>query len=914
MTRALSDTIAIGDADGTSGIKLYPLLAWEEEAVSDDNMPPGKPVIHKKRFWGGGMGERQNMGRGGVYYSENAYHGDPFALKPRSTIATLTLTNNTVPVERFFEATDGTNWYLYSLAGAKSFKIKTITGTPTLAETKTFSTTTIFDQGTYTGDGNDNKAITDCAFQPAFVFIKGDSTEVPVACTADMPAGKSEEWGTSTALVADGIKSLTGTGFTVGTSDHVNKNGDTYYWYAWKAEAGAVATGTYTGDAADDRDITGAGFKPAFVAIFGDAPGVNPVRFSTFTTADWAVGLAQGGTGWADLIQTFNNDGFQVGTTDQANKAATEFYWVALRALTGRLVIGTYDGDGQDGRPITGVGFSPALVIVKEEGVESLGSTRYGAHRGSNHSGDSSSTFRNIADAANRIESIDSDGFTVGSDNMVNKDGGTYHYICIGAGGTPQVGKPTKWPDKWLVPGGDNADCQKLTTVHNEGGAGDDTWTELYGLGARHFSRRGNKLARATKRHVSLCSADDVTNPDNWGAEYGGLAEVAMAAPDMEITDLVEWGQELAVCHTGGMVMFDGVATSREQLPLLNGLTDDDNGKNTLRMASFIYYPSADGLWRWRYGQHRRVDPDADPYYGPAEETSGEPVNLKYYGSAFCGDHVYLAAFDGTNYHLMHGRLLNEEGDIRFDCLLASSTTVIKVPYVDRNRFLWFGYGNNLAYIKLSQGGEPDGGNFGNASLVTTIYEPEIILEDDADVSLRMFKVVVRNMDDGGANTYKWELHVSRDGAAFDAQLGTDIQGAAMDGVQKRYWDPTSNIRARRLRPKIVGTSTAGYTPTTSAPEIIEYEIHGIAKPDDAEVIKVVINLEPKDLPQRKPATVYDELKTRENAGVVVVRHPILDTMMSMEIYKCDLDFVRQKGYEDPIGVVILWLRHGDTS
>ena len=148
MTRALKDTIAIADADGDNS-KLYPLLDWSEEAVSDDNMPPGKPVVIKKRFWGGGMGERQDMGRGGYYYSENASHDDPFALKPRPSIGTLTLTGNATPVERFFEASDGTNWYLYALAGAKSFKIKTITTTPTLAETKTFAAVgTFFEHGT----------------------------------------------------------------------------------------------------------------------------------------------------------------------------------------------------------------------------------------------------------------------------------------------------------------------------------------------------------------------------------------------------------------------------------------------------------------------------------------------------------------------------------------------------------------------------------------------------------------------------------------------------------------------------------------------------------------------------------------------------------------------------------------------
>lgn len=917
MPHTLKDTITIADADGGNA-RPYKLLEdaqgvllWGEESVSDDNMPPGDKVIKKTRFWGGGMGERQDMGRGGYFYSENAAHNDPFALKPRSTIGTLELPGNTVPIERFFEADDGTNWYLYTLAQAKSFKIKTITTTPTLAETKTFTVTSYFAQGVYTGDGNATKAITGAGFLPCAATIKGEGTTDTIIRTTDMPANTSKSFD-ATASSTQGIRTLDADGFTVGNDATVNTDGVKYYWQAWKAGAGRLATGTYNGDDSDDRDITAPGFKPKIVHIARlSAVGIMTRSDSIDSDTDDTYFLSDGAMSkppLEDRIQALNNDGFQVGTSNTVNENAVAYYWLAIGAVTGQVATGSYEGGTASELAITGIGFPPKYVHIRGRPLEYLFNTYlHGVQRNASLTGDKSEYFDTHAEGTDLIKSLDSDGFTVGNDIEVGRVDYLYHWCAFGDGtGTPQVGKPAKWPTSWRVPLGLAVDAITLSTVAVAPAT--DTWADIIGLAACHFERRGNKLARATKRHVSLCSADDIGNLANWGAEYGGVAEVAIGAPDVEITDLVEWGNELAVCATDGMYRFDGVATSWQELPLLGGLTDADNGKGTLRWGSYILYPSADGLWRWRYGEHRTIGPDSIPGYGPAKETSNEPVNLKHYGLAFCGDHIYEAAYDGTNYLLIHYRPV---GDGFIPDNLLSTTNAIKTVYVDRNRYLWFGYGNDLGYIKLSQGGEPDGGNFGNASLVTTIYERELILADDADVRLRMVKVITRNMDVGGADTYKWELHASRDGAAFGAQIGEDIQGAAMDGVNKRYWTAASNLKARRLRLKEVGTATAGYTPTTTAPEIIGLGVFGETVPDDATIIRCVIDLERSG---RTAKTVKSELRARENAGVVQVRDPVSDEVLSMIIYRCDLAEVRQKGHEEPRAAMVVYMRYGDVS
>lgn len=85
---------------------------------------------------------------------------------------------------------------------------------------------------TYTGDGNDNKAITDTGFQPIFLVVwrlVNDSAQTVF---------KTSEDGTKTKFVGgawiDGvIKSLDSGGFTLGTNAHANANGGSYVYIAF---------------------------------------------------------------------------------------------------------------------------------------------------------------------------------------------------------------------------------------------------------------------------------------------------------------------------------------------------------------------------------------------------------------------------------------------------------------------------------------------------------------------------------------------------------------------------------------------------------------------------------------------------------------------------------------------------------
>jgi len=98
-----------------------------------------------------------------------------------------------------------------------------------------------------------------------------------------------------------------------------------------------------------------------------------------------------------------------------------------------RCALGSYSGDGTDNRQITGVGFQPDLVIVRARD-----SGQYAVWRSSTMSGDKTAYFAQAAALfANGIQSLDSDGFTIGTHATVNSSGVTYDWQAFEDNGVP---------------------------------------------------------------------------------------------------------------------------------------------------------------------------------------------------------------------------------------------------------------------------------------------------------------------------------------------------------------------------------------------------------------------------------------------------------------------------------------------
>jgi len=110
-------------------------------------------------------------------------------------------------------------------------------------------------------------------------------------------------------------------------------------------------------------------------------------------------------------------DGFEVGVSSSVNTNAANYFYVAFKEAANVLKMGTYPGDGADNVNITGVGFQPDMVFIKnyDQYISSV-------VRPSDIVGDSSCYIHSTAAAANLIQSLDADGFQIGSNNAVNQN------------------------------------------------------------------------------------------------------------------------------------------------------------------------------------------------------------------------------------------------------------------------------------------------------------------------------------------------------------------------------------------------------------------------------------------------------------------------------------------------------------
>ncbi len=118
------------------------------------------------------------------------------------------------------------------------------------------------------------------------------------------------------------------------------------------------------------------------------------------------------------------------------NAAGVVYHYVAWNEVAGEMEVGTYAGNSPtDNRNITGVGFPPELVFVKNVGAQpavhhpaSLGSTV-----------DSTLYFQATVPAADRIQALQTDGFQVGANNEANQNARFHLYLAWKRSSQPMI-------------------------------------------------------------------------------------------------------------------------------------------------------------------------------------------------------------------------------------------------------------------------------------------------------------------------------------------------------------------------------------------------------------------------------------------------------------------------------------------
>lgn len=182
-----------------------------------------------------------------------------------------------------------------------------------------------------------------------------------------------------------------------------------------------MAAGSYSGNGSDNRSID-VGFQPDVVIVKASTAVTGTMRTSTMS-GDIAKPLTGATALTANTIQSLTANGFTIGTNAQVNTSGTTYYWQAFKAQSGVLKAGSYTGDGQATKAVTGAGLAPEYVAVLPATAQRANQRFSGMTRGFQFDADTGTT--------TRVTSLDADGFTVANSAEVNTNGTTYHYVAF---------------------------------------------------------------------------------------------------------------------------------------------------------------------------------------------------------------------------------------------------------------------------------------------------------------------------------------------------------------------------------------------------------------------------------------------------------------------------------------------------
>ena len=256
-----------------------------------------------------------------------------------------------------------------------------------------------FQTAIWTGDGNNNRAITNDGnsdLQPDFIWLKDRNvgfghrlTDSTRGITKNLASETTGAEGTSTTQYA----SWNTDGFTLiyGGQQVPNYNGHTYVAWQWKANGGTTANNTDGATTSTVQANTDAGFSivtytgTGSATTLGHGLGVAPAMLivkNRTTAVDWAVyhkdltdagyviainstdAEADSGTNrWNHTDPT--SSVFSVGSGQQTNQNTNNMICYAFAEKQGYSKFGSYIGNGNADGPFVYTGFKPAFVLFK---------------------------------------------------------------------------------------------------------------------------------------------------------------------------------------------------------------------------------------------------------------------------------------------------------------------------------------------------------------------------------------------------------------------------------------------------------------------------------------------------------------------------------------------------------------------
>lgn len=290
--------------------------------------------------------------------------------------------------------------------------------------------------GYYIGTGS-NLSITGLGFQPDIVIVKADTNAgVGAVWKSSAMSSDNTAYFTLTANNTASQITLNADGFTVSSSANVNAVGVRWTWIAFggsdNSSSGTFCVGSYTGNGGISQSIASVGFQPDLVLVKAETAQSAVWRSSAMgdNVGQYFTNIAQSTNG--SVFKTLDSTGFTVGNASQVNTNGLVYQYVSFKSVTGAMSVGSYTGNEVDNRSITGVGFTPDFVFIKN-----ATSALDAVYNHTESYEDYSSLFSDTANAVNHIQLLQSDGFQIGNSSNVNVSNGTIYWAAFGGAVDP---------------------------------------------------------------------------------------------------------------------------------------------------------------------------------------------------------------------------------------------------------------------------------------------------------------------------------------------------------------------------------------------------------------------------------------------------------------------------------------------
>jgi hypothetical protein len=249
----------------------------------------------------------------------------------------------------------------------------------------------------YTGTGVARSVTNAAGFKPDLVWGKSRTsaenntlTNSVVGTTAFL---NSNTTGAETSSGTNALTSFNSNGFSVGTWNEYNANGQNYVAWQWQAGQGSTSSNTngsitstvsvnttagfsivtYTGTGANATVGHGLGVAPRMIIVknrtTGGGNGIWRVYHTSlggtkYINLNETTAVTTGSTVWNNTDPT--SSVFSVGITGSVNDSGNNYVAYCWSEIAGFSAFGSYTGNGSTNGPFIYLGFRPEFVMIKK--------------------------------------------------------------------------------------------------------------------------------------------------------------------------------------------------------------------------------------------------------------------------------------------------------------------------------------------------------------------------------------------------------------------------------------------------------------------------------------------------------------------------------------------------------------------